>query len=182
MYLSAAALDRAEHCRTSRLLPAARRLLRLPRQIGTAEALLARAVLRLRVTLELIDLEPDRAGGAREGLTRATSRWMQASAILLVLSERAGHTVVQLRETLDTAAEDAFDDEADELSDDGDRPPVPQPYLNELLRRFLRRRHSRARERLRPLRRRRSAPLRTTDAPRRVSRGRAPPFFSTCPL
>jgi hypothetical protein len=178
MYRSTAALELAEHCRPSRFIPAARGLLRLPRQLGTAQAMLDRAVLRLQVTLALIALEPDRAAGAPERLTRATTRWIQASAILVQLSERAEHTVVQLRETIDTAS----DADMDEMVAGKERPPIPEPYLNELLRSFLRRRRSRARERLRPLRRRRSAPLRTLDAPRRISRGRAPPLSSTCQL
>jgi len=178
MYQSTVALDRAEHCRPSRLIPAARRLLRLPRQLGTAQAMLDRAVLRLQGVRDLTALEPHCAAGAREELTRAAARWIQASAILLLLSERACQTLVQVREALDAAPEP---DDA-ELTDGSDRPPIPHPYLDRLLRSFLRRRRSRARERLRPWRRRRSAPLRTTDAPRRISRGRAPPLSSTCPL
>jgi len=52
----------------------------------------------------------------------------------------------------------------------------------ELLRASLRPDRSAERERLRRLRRRRSTWLRSVNAPRRISRGRAPPPASTCQL
>jgi len=145
-------------------------LLRVSRWLDRAAVQLWRAESRLRDTTESLMLEPQDGGGAPERIFEATQQWIVASARLAATSEQLN---VLMAEVLQWAKEGVVDP----------RPAVaaPRPAA---ARWFLRYCPPLPSDRIWVLLQRRRRPARTTpaDAPRRVSRGRAPPFLSTCSL
>jgi hypothetical protein len=107
-------------------------------------------------------------------MIRQAGRLTQAITQLSILHDQAWEALRRLRAALDAADEAAA---AAEPADDGRAPIIVlDPDW----------RHSffgclcLLRDRLRSLRSRRRPPLRVADAPRRISRGRAPPLSAIC--
>ena len=151
-------------------------LLRVPRGLQIAKARLDRAARRLDRVLEPAALDPESAAEAGPLALEVRERWLitanylmavaiqTCSAILVIESDHPAPWINALR----AAATDAL--------------AFPALDLTAFDHSFLRPDDSAERERLRLLGRRRSVPLPMEDAPRRISRGRAPPVESTCQL
>jgi len=146
------------------------RLLRVGRWIARATAQLARAQSRLHDTTESIERAPHEGWGAPEQVFEATQQWIVAASRLAVTSELLN---ALMAEVLQYAKEGVVDPR-----------PVVAPPRPAAARWYLRYCPPPPSNRIRILlqRRRRPACTAPADAPRRVSRGRAPPFVSTCPL
>ena len=146
------------------------KLVRVGRWIARATAQLGRARSRLHDTLESIERAPHEGWGAPGPMFEATQQWIVAASRLAVTSELLE---ALMAEVLRYAKEGVVDP----------RPVVatPRPAA---ARWFLRYCPPLPSGRIQILLQRRRRPARTApaDAPRRVSRGRAPPFLSTCPL
>ena len=149
-------------------------LVRVSRGLRVVKARLDRAGRRIDRALKLAALDPRDATAASPHIFKTHARWFFTAEILEKLlvpeTQAAIDRVRAARGGHCGASADAFD-----------FPSIELPEL-ELLRAFLRPDGSAECERLRLLRRRRSTPLRSTDAPRRISRGRAPPSDSICQL
>jgi hypothetical protein len=138
-----------------------------------ALAKLEEALDALSQTSDLAALTPERAVGAREALRSATHRWLSAAFCLRDLPQ----WLQQLPDLTDPihAGCRRLPDYNVELPTT--RPPsavrlfLAEEISREATRRFLA-----------GPRRQRFTPSTVADAPRRVSRGRAPPPLSTCPL
>jgi len=151
-------------------------LLRVPRGLQIAMARLDRAARRLDMMLELAALDPGCAAEAGLLVVEVRERWLAAADFLMVVAIQTcsvllvieSHTPGPWIDALHAAAADAL--------------AFPAVDLSLFDHSFLRPDGSAERERLRLLGRRRSAPRRVADAPRRISRGRAPPVESTCQL
>ena len=144
-------------------LRALRRFERAYDTLDAAAGQLERAAAEFRRMLEALALEPERAGEALGELPRATDD-------MLALSER----VARMSLALDQAFAHIQDD----------RPFLAKPRTAAagLFSKYPSDPLERIRLLLLLFRRRRSRCLATEDAPRRVSRGRAPPFLSACSL
>lgn len=166
---------------------AAKRPVRASRALRRASDRLIEANVRIDVALRgvlhtdgCIRLAPERAIAARELLDTATCRLLEAveqhRVVLSELQELDARLTASLEQGL-------VQPEREHPS--ADRRPriviVPRPVL---ARPFLTYRRSTARDRIAsvPLRRRPKAPVATGDAPRQISRGRAPPLSATCLL
>jgi hypothetical protein len=141
-------------------------------------ARLARAVHCVGETTEALRLEPERASGAPPLLIDATARWIRAAVAL-------DHTSAQLLSVQEGILAGLCSGELTPEAEAAKRLPritVTPRVIS--AREFLLCRRSSARDRIAtiPARRRRTACRATTDAPRRISRGRAPPLSSTCLL
>ena len=151
---------------------------RLSAILIAASIRLDRAVRGLQQTSNALVRDPRRAADATRLLMQATQQWVQIAKALAEVSER-----------LFTLQEGLVDD-----LESGRRAMEPQVWPRrrrriavhriQFAREFLRSRRSRAHDRIAsiPLRRRRTACRATTDAPRRICRGRAPPVSSNCLL
>jgi hypothetical protein len=154
-----------------RPVAASQDLHRAMRWLRTAHAGLARAARGLRDTNESIALAPGRADGVPEILICATSEWIMVAADLTMALNQLTALDDDLREALLHG----------ELVPEQEwrlfrRRVITAPRINPV-RAFLRVRRSAAHDRIStiPVRRQRTVPRATTDAPRRISRGRAPP-------
>jgi len=129
-------------------------------------------------TSESMRLEPERACGAPRLLIDATARWVLVAVAL-------DNTSAQLLSLQEGVLEGLCSGEITPEAEATKRLPriVVTPRVISA-RDFLLCRRSSARDRIAsiPARRRRTACRATTDAPRRISRGRAPPLSSTCLL
>jgi hypothetical protein len=132
---------------------------------------LGRASHRMNDTFDSLAATPEPAADARERLIAATARWIDAARQLCEARIRFDETFAPLKELAKNP---------DAELDPRPRIPTPRPRS----RWFLQYCPPQPADRIRLLltRRRRSAVPRPADAPRRVSRGRAPPFASICLL
>jgi hypothetical protein len=155
-----------------RLTAAAHRMVLLPGWMNRANWSLDRAMVFLRQAIDAMALAPDMDAPAL--MIRQAGRLTQIVTQLSLLSDDAEDAFVRLRSALDAATEAAA---AEEPADD-ERSPVTVLDPNW--------RHSfigclcLLSDRLRSLAGRRRPPLRVADAPRRISRGRAPPLSAIC--
>jgi len=163
-------LEESSRIGTQRPFATTVQLLRVSRWLAAAAAHLQRAEIRLQDTQQSLALAPEEGRGAPEMVIAATQQWVAATSRLLAAQDRLE---VLMAEVLRSAQEGAVDP----------RPVLPtrRPAA---ARWFLRYCPLPPSNRIRILlqRRRRPACTAPADAPRRVSRGRAPPFVSTCPL
>lgn len=154
---------------------------RTSRELCRASGWLARAAERLdraafdlgQTNLAILDA-PERAGGVRAVILDETQRWLEAAQHLSSVSEQLDELAARL-----FGSGDGFTVPSVRAVDG--RPRIVTAPRLVWARPFLRLRRSRMRERLLSViaRRRRLRPMRPADAPRRISRGRAPPFGST---
>ena len=145
-------------------------LLRASRWLGIAAARLERAGIRLQDTHQSLALAPEEGQGAPEMVFVATQQWIIATARLLAAQSQFDMLMAEVYPSAKNGVVDP-------------RPIVAAPRPARM-RWFLRYCPPLPSNRIRILlqRRRRPACTAPADAPRRVSRGRAPPFASTCPL
>jgi len=166
-----------------RLVREARRLLGMPRLLGLIQYKLARAAFRLREAAGSVALDPGGAD-APSRIVRETERLIEASVRLAVLCAESSEVLPRMRRVFEAAvaeAEARHAEGADHEAPAGEPPAVAVPK-HTWRRIFLRRLRWRPSDRLRSLRRRRRSPMRAADAPRRISRGRAPPPMPVCQL
>jgi hypothetical protein len=158
---------------------AARRPIRTWRTLRRASDSLIEASIRLDVAV-CIMLKPERADAAPELLNDATWRWIDASEDFRKVSAQLGELQAHLLESLEQGLIQPEPDEP--AADRRPRIRIVPPAIP--ARSFLIYRRSTARDRIAsvPLRRRPTAPAATGDAPRQISRGRAPPSASNCLL
>jgi hypothetical protein len=137
-----------------------------------------RAARGLCETTDSMKLEPERLAGAPRLLTDATVRWLQTAKALAETSDQLFTFHENLLEGVRSG----------ELAPEVETPRrlpriVTIPRLI-FARDFLLCRRSSAHDRIStiPARRRRTACRAAADAPRRISRGRAPPLVSNCLL
>lgn len=155
---------------------ATRELHRLSARLIAASVRLERAVRGLHETSDAVLLDPRRAREVPRLLAHATERWLRTAMAL----EEVSSELFALQESL-------LDDlESGRLAPETETPRrririVRRPSF---VRAFLRCRRSCAHDRIAslPARRRRTACRATTDAPRRICRGRAPPLLANCLL
>ncbi|HEY0158212.1 MAG TPA: hypothetical protein VGF28_13090 [Thermoanaerobaculia bacterium] len=168
------AADRAARCpiRTSRDLH------RLSARLLDVCDRLRRAARCLGETTDSMTLAPERIHDAPRLLTEATLRWLLTARAL----SDSSSVIFTLHEGL------LQDLRSGALTAEAETPRrlpriITVPRIISA-RDFLLCRRSSAHDRIAtiPVRRRRTACRRTTDAPRRISRGRAPPRFSNCLL
>ena len=168
------AAERAARCpvRTTRDLQ------RLMRRLRDVTRRLEQATLRLRETTDAMLLEPEQMADATRLITDATTRW-------LLTAIAVSDTSWQLLELQKDLLEDLRSGEIVPEAEAPRRLPriTAVPHLISA-RDFLLCRRSSAHDRIAsiPERRRRTAWRPTADAPRRISRGRAPPLVSNCLL
>jgi hypothetical protein len=144
-------------------------------ELGIAAGALALvgAVVKSRVRLGVRQAS-DRAANA---LLKETEEFLAVGERLTELSDGLEERFKRLNESFEALAEEA----ARRRAEADARAAVPQPEPS-ALRRFLTDYLAMAALRLSLLRRRRTRTERLADAPRRISRGRAPPFASACSL
>ena len=155
-----------------------RDLQRLEACLRDASVRLERAVRRLGETTDSMLLEGGSLAGAPRLLTEATVRWLETAKALADSSSDLFTFHENLLEGVRSG----------ELAPEAETPRrlpriIAVPRLISA-RGFLLCRRSSALDRIAtiPARRRRTACRATADAPRRISRGRAPPLFSNCLL
>jgi len=160
----------ADSAPAGRLLTAWRRLVLVPDWMYQAQQSLDRAMGFLQQAIGAMALAPRMDAPAQ--MIRQSQRLMQATSQLALLSGDAMDALGRLRSALDAASENAAAEEQTDL------PPIVEPDPDW--------RHSflgcldLLSDRLRSLKRRRRSPLRVAGAPRRISRGRAPPLAAIC--
>jgi hypothetical protein len=173
-----AAIERASSRVARSPIRTTRDLQRLSARLTGATARLARAVRGVGETAESLRLEPERAREAPRLLIDATTRWL----VVAVALDNASAQLLSVQEgVLEGLCSGELTPEA------GATKRLPRIIVTPRVisaREFLLCRRSSARDRIAsiPARRRRTACRATTDAPRRISRGRAPPLSSTCVL
>jgi hypothetical protein len=155
------------------------RLFRVPRGLEIAQARLDRAARHLDRASELSALDPRDAARASLLIFETRERWLHTAMILTAVAVETHAAIELIHELAPLPWVHALRCAAS--ADPLDFPSIDLAEL-ELHRASLRPDGSAERERLRLLRRRRFTPLRSTDAPRRISRGRAPPSDSICQL
>ena len=145
-------------------------LLRVSRWLDVAVAQLERAGFCLQDTERSLLLAPEEGEGAPRMVCEAARQLIDAAIRILATQERLE---ILMAEALRSVTEGVVDP----------RPVVPAPRPA-AARWYLRYCPAPPSNRIRILlqRRRRPACTASADAPRRVSRGRAPPFVSACPL
>jgi hypothetical protein len=152
-----------------------RDLQRLSTRLTAATVRLSRAVRAMGETTESMRLEPERTSGAPRLLVEATVRWVRAAVAL-------DSTSAQLLSLQEEVLAGLSSGELTPETDGTKRLPriVVTPRVISA-REFLLCRRASARDRIAsiPARRRRTGCRATTDAPQRISRGRAPPLSST---
>lgn len=144
-----------------------RQLLRASAWLARAGDQLGLAVRGLQETTDAAKRAPERAAEAPRRLFVDTARWIDAAGRVAVLSNRIEEVYTSLR--------------ASALRPHGILLESPRVALRSALA-APRRAPSRGRLSLVPIRRRHHALSGAVDAARKVSRGRAPPLVSTCPL
>ena len=161
-----------------RPIAATQDLQRALRWLRTAQTDLNRAARGLRDTTESIAVAPERAGGVPEMLIYATSEWIMLAADLTMAMNR----LCELHDDILGALVEGEIVPEQEWRLFRQR-VIPAPRVNPV-RTFLLVRRSSARDRISSVsvRRRRPAAMPTADAPRKISRGRAPPPSSACLL
>jgi hypothetical protein len=164
-------IDAAERFGGTKPLQAVDQLQRVSCWLADAAAQLQRAQLRLNDTTRCMESAPERAGGSPVPVMDAILQWIDAAGRLTAVSEHLQETSAQLVAVAKAAQPSDF------------RPVIvaPRPAA---ARWFLQYCPSRPSDRIQQLleRRRRLAPAAVAEAPRRVCRGRAPPFVSICLL
>ncbi|HEY6136875.1 MAG TPA: hypothetical protein VI670_03840 [Thermoanaerobaculia bacterium] len=163
-------IEESSRIATQRPFATTVQLLRVSRWLAAATAHLRRAEIRLQDTQQSLALAPEEGRGAPEMVFAATQQWIVATARLLAAQDRLEMVMAEVLRSAKAGVVDP-------------RPAMPAPRPA-AARWFLRYCPSPPGNRIRILlqRRRRPACTAPADAPRRVSRGRAPPFDSTCPL
>jgi hypothetical protein len=155
-----------------------RELQRLHKRLSTGTTLLQRAALGLGDTTVSMDRAPEGVPDAERLLTDAVGRWVLAAIAISQTSEQL--CVVQ-----EGLLQDVLSGEiVPEQEQPRRRPRITTvPHLISA-RDFLLCRRKSAHDRIAsiPARRRRTASRPAADAPRRISRGRAPPVVSNCSL
>jgi hypothetical protein len=154
---------------------AAHQLQRVAGFLAKAAELLQSGVDGLNETANRVALSPAEAGDAPERLIAATQRWVAAAAQLAALSNRFDDTFAALLDYVNGGT--APLDLSEVFGKSG---PAPRFITARPSVRLLTLESSRVF--CIHLRRLRSARLTVAEAPRRVVRGRAPPFVSTCSL
>jgi len=152
-------------------------LLRVPRGLDLAQARLDRAAQRLDQSLELTALDPESAAEAGLLIFDARQQWLKTAMLLTLVTAGAYTTlglIFEVNPGPGTSGVRVTESSIDFV--------LLEPSDLDRLRSSLLPDRAAERDRLRLLRRRRSAPLRMEDAPRQLSRGRAPPLESTCQL
>ena len=164
-------IEAAERFGRRRPLQAAGQLHRASCWLADAAAQLQRAQLRLNDTTQCIESAPERAAGAPVPVMYTILHWIDAAGRLTAVSDHLSDTSTRLVAIAKTAQPSDFR-------------PVIVPPRPAAARWFLQYCPSRPSDRIQQLlrRRRRPAPTAVAEAPRRVSRGRAPPFLSICLL
>jgi chromatin segregation and condensation protein Rec8/ScpA/Scc1 (kleisin family) len=157
---------------------AARRPIRTSQALRLASDKLIEASIRLDTAVCII-VKPNHADAAQELLNAETWRWIDAA-------EQFGRVSLELQEMqerlLESLEKGLVQPERDPATDR--RPRIQIVPRTIPARSFLVYRRSTASNRIAsvPLRRRPKAPAATGDAPRQISRGRAPPVVSNCLL
>jgi hypothetical protein len=160
------------------------RPVRTSRDLQRAAAWLADALRRLgrvpeglREVSDCILLAPELAGGVPAMLLEATSHWISAASAVDEASDELEQLGEQLLELMKSGAVVP----EREWRSVHYRLRVKVVPRVDPIRAFLRVRRSSALDRISsiPVRRRRTAPTAVADAPRTISRGRAPPFLSS---
>jgi hypothetical protein len=166
-------IDASERFAAGSPARSAARLQQVSEWMVDASEQLGRAVRALRDTRDRAALAPGQAAEAPARLVESTLRWIDAAGTLAALSERLEVTFARLRDTVQRGgvvsgyAKTAADSRAQSA---GGRPTKRPSRASGLVS-------------IASIRRRRPAPAsRAADAARRISRGRAPPLLSTCPL
>jgi hypothetical protein len=154
---------------------ATHRLERVSGRLARVAELLESGVDGLNETTNRVALSPAEAGDAPEQVIAATQRWIDAAAQLAALSNRLDETFAALIEYVNGGT--APLDLSEVFGKSG---PAPQFITNRPSVKVLSIESGRIF--CIHLRRLRSARLTVADAPKRVFRGRAPPFVSTCSL
>jgi hypothetical protein len=164
-------IEASERFGGRRPLQAADQLQRASGWLADAATQLQRAQVLLNDTTRCMESAPERAAGAPVPVMKAILHWIDAAGRLTAVSDHLQDTSTRLVASANTAQPSDFR-------------PVIVPPRPAAARWFLQYCPSRPGDRIQQLlnRRRRSAPVAVADAPRRVSRGRAPPFVSTCLL
>jgi hypothetical protein len=157
---------------------ATRELVKVASLLAEASDHLGLGADHLKATNQQIALSPEYAADAPEALFAVTHEWIDAAAMLAVVSNRLDDSFIALVDYVKGG--NAPLDLSELLPKDCPAPRricfvVRRPSLK-----FLSRQNSRIF--CIHLRRQRSARVTIADAPRRIFRGRAPPFLSTCSL
>ena len=152
---------------------AAHQLQRVAGLLAKAAELLQSGVDGLNETTNRVALSPAEAGDAPERLIAATRRWVAAAAQLAALSNRFDETFAALIDYVNGGTAPLDLSEVFGKSGPAPRFITTRPSVKVLS-------IESGRVFCIHLRRLRSARLTVADAPRRVSRGRAPPFVSSC--
>jgi len=152
---------------------ATHRLQRASGMLAKVAELLGNGVEGLNETTYRLALSPAQAGDAPERLIAATQRWVDAAAQLAALSNRLDSTFAALVDYVNGGT--APLDLSEVFGKSG---PAPRFITNRPSVKVLSIESGRIF--CIHLRRLRSARLTVADAPKRVFRGRAPPFVSSC--
>jgi hypothetical protein len=172
------AIDRASSRVARAPIRTTRDLQRLSKRLTGATVRLSRAARGVGETAQSLLLEPERMSGAPRLLIDATARWL---LVAMALDDASAQLLSVQEGVLEGLCSGEITPEA-EATKRLPRIAVTPRVIS--AREFLLCRRSSARDRIAsiPARRRRTACRATTDAPRRISRGRAPPLASTCLL
>jgi hypothetical protein len=152
-------------------------LLRVPRGLDLAQARLGRAARRLDQSLELSALDPRNAAEAGLLIFAARQQWLETAMFLTLVTAETYSTLALMFDVNPGPGTPGL-----RVTESSIEFVFVDPSDLDRLRSCLLPDSAAERDRLRLLRRRRSAPLRMEDAPRQISRGRAPPLESTCQL
>ncbi|MEA2337163.1 MAG: hypothetical protein QOE82_1170 [Thermoanaerobaculia bacterium] len=175
---SCRAIDACERLAAEHPIRATRQFEQVSGWLCEASEQLGRGAREWSATFDNIERAPFFAGDAPRLLTLAMVRWVDAATKLATLSNRLDDSFTSL---MDYVKGGTAPLDLSELV----RKPAPAPRrISFTVRRpslkFLSRENSRVF--CIHVRRQRSARLTVAEAPRRIFRGRAPPFVSTCPL
>lgn len=170
----------ADDSAAERPLQTSRTLHRASYRLSAASAHLSNAARNLDAITEAALLEPERAAEVPQLLIEATLRWFSVAGDLALVSDELYGLHSNVYAGLKSG----------EIVPEPVEPPthrrrriVVKPHIV-FARDFLLHRRKRALDRIAsvPKRRRPAAPMAATDAPRQISRGRAPPPTSNCLL
>ena len=163
-------LDESFRIVAQRPIYATRQVLRVSVWLDAAVDRLERAGFRLQDTQQRLLLAPEEGRGAPEMVCKAARQLIDAMTRLLEIQEQLE---ILMAEVVRNVKEGNVDPR-----------PVIDPPRPAAVHWYLRYCPPRPSNRIQLLlqRRRRPACTAPADAPRRASRGRAPPFVSTCPL
>lgn len=164
---------------TTRPLRTSRRLHRASFGLLDAQAHISHAAQCLDAITESARQAPESAADVPWLLLEATQRWVNLAGELAVMSEHLFGIHTEIADGLKTG----------ELVPEPVEPSARRPRIIVIpriifARAFLRHRRKSALDRIAsvPVRRRPAARIASTEAPRQISRGRAPPSHSTCLL